>query len=471
VEVGEIERLEIQNGLARVSMRLVDNVVLWDDAWAVKRARSLLGDGYVEILPGGPPDGSDTFSDGAAHHRLASGEPIPHVVEGASTERVLRIVANSLPRVDSAVASANERLLDARRWVTGPFTQGWEGVDRWLATIGISSAVESASGGAEALAAWAERTAVATANAADQADPVLTKITDQLDDAAAALLRARTDIHDTLAGARNRMDDLDSYLARAGATIDEYAGGVPTERQGTLARLITSDDLGQQIDETTAGVEEFTRGLTRAISFLGLRTEYNVLSGLPRLYVVAEIATRNDRFFLIEAEKGGLGRLPITSLSDELGQDTWTLRSQIDEGIRFSLQWGKRLGPARFRLGIKESAFGVGTDLELLNDRLRLSVDLFESQLSRIPKLKLAASLEIFRYVYVVAGIDDALNRGRYLPIAPWPPANDVPLALERVHFGRDYFIGGMVNITDADLATMLRVYGAVLVASLLPDP
>src|SRR5688500_19364716 len=86
VQVGEIEGLAIQDGLARVSMRLRDDVVIWEDAWAAKRATSLLGDSYIEILPGGPLD--DEAAD-PAERRLKSRDPIRHVLEGGSTERVL----------------------------------------------------------------------------------------------------------------------------------------------------------------------------------------------------------------------------------------------------------------------------------------------------------------------------------------------------------------------------------------------
>src|SRR5688572_5571739 len=52
VPVGNIEGLTIEGRLARVDMRLVDDVVLWDNAYAEKKAASLLGDSYIEIFPG-----------------------------------------------------------------------------------------------------------------------------------------------------------------------------------------------------------------------------------------------------------------------------------------------------------------------------------------------------------------------------------------------------------------------------------
>jgi phospholipid/cholesterol/gamma-HCH transport system substrate-binding protein len=464
VRVGEIEALAVQNGLAKVSMRLRNDVVIWDDAFAAKRASSLLGDSFIEILPGGP---IDTAPADAKWRRLVSGERIPNVIEGGSTDEVLRGIYAALPRVDSQMRSAQEFLTGGRRYVSGPLRDTFENADRWLETEAISDPVSRGARGAEELDAWVTDAArrirdlrPALGSSLDRADRGLT-------DATAALATAQVRVAETLAFARERMDAIDPYVERAVVALQEYAGEVPAEEQGALATLINDDDLGQSLHDGTEGLAGFTSSLAKTWAWMGLRAEYNVLSGAPRLYVVAEITTRTDRFYLIELEKGGLGNVAHTTLTDELGSDTWTIRSRIKEQIRFTAQWGKKVGPARFRFGIKESSFGAGFDWVFGDNRLKLSADLFEADFSRTPRLKLAASLAIFKYVYLIAGVDDALNPGAYLPIAPWPGNQDVPVWFEEVRYGRDYFFGAMLNITDADLATMLRIYGALFVAGL----
>jgi hypothetical protein len=113
VRVGEIESLTIEGRLARIGMRLRDDVVLYDDAFAMKKSSSLLGDNYVELAPGGESD------QPGPRRRLVSGEPIARVVEGASTDRMLRAVDTALPRVDRGLARARTVVGDARTWTTG----------------------------------------------------------------------------------------------------------------------------------------------------------------------------------------------------------------------------------------------------------------------------------------------------------------------------------------------------------------
>lgn len=468
VQVGEIDGLSIQDGLARIEMRLRNDVVIWDDAWAAKRATSLLGDSYIEILPGGPLDDGPVDP---SRHRLKSGDQIIHVLEASSTEKTLRAITNAMPRVDSAMKAADEFLTDTRRWVSGPFTDQWKRADAWLDANAIAAPIESAAAGATRLDEWTISVAEATADLQHRVLPALDDVNGDLGDATAAVVKAEVNLRDTLGTARKRMDDIDPVLARANAILTEYNGGGAPEDQGALTRMINDQDLGERIDEGVEGVKDFTTGLTATRTWLGLRGEYNVLSGKPRVYVIAEVNTRNDSFYLIEAEKGGLGRYPTTTLSDELGSDVWTYRSEIDDGVRFTLMWGKRFGWLRVRAGLKESTFGVGTDADIWHKRLRVSADLFDAEFTRVPRLKLTASIAIFKYLYVVAGIDDALNPGKDLPIAAWPAAQDVPHVFDSLHYGRDYFFGAMLNITDADLATMLRVYGALLLSGVASTP
>src|SRR3954468_14155246 len=68
VRVGIIEKLTIEGPLARVDMRLQDGLALPVDSFATRRADSLFGDSYIEIIPSSGDDGATTA------RRLKSGE-------------------------------------------------------------------------------------------------------------------------------------------------------------------------------------------------------------------------------------------------------------------------------------------------------------------------------------------------------------------------------------------------------------
>src|SRR5687768_7903214 len=84
VRVGEITRITLTGKFARVDMRLLDGVEIPVDSWITKRAFSPFGDSYLEILPTTPAPGA------APAVNLESGQCIARVIEGASTDTVLR---------------------------------------------------------------------------------------------------------------------------------------------------------------------------------------------------------------------------------------------------------------------------------------------------------------------------------------------------------------------------------------------
>ncbi|MBI4641624.1 MAG: MCE family protein [Candidatus Tectomicrobia bacterium] len=54
VEIGKVEQIELERGLARVTIRLYEGVPLRKDSAAFVRSLGLLGEKYIEITPGSP---------------------------------------------------------------------------------------------------------------------------------------------------------------------------------------------------------------------------------------------------------------------------------------------------------------------------------------------------------------------------------------------------------------------------------
>jgi len=118
----------------------------------------------------------------------------------------------------------------------------------------------------------------------------------------------------------------------------------------------------------------------------------------------------------------------------------------------------KRFGPVAFRGGIIESSGGVGSDLHLFDDRLQVSVSVY--QFSRpfpgvFPRAKFWLNYNFMQHFYLTAGSDDFLNRwreGRY----PGGP---------KFTLGTDAFFGGGLFFTDDDLKTLMGMGAGSLVS------
>jgi phospholipid/cholesterol/gamma-HCH transport system substrate-binding protein len=85
----------------------------------------------------------------------------------------------------------------------------------------------------------------------------------------------------------------------------------------------------------------------------------------------------------------------------------------------------------------------------------------FDATWDTLPRLKITAALEMFRHLYILGGVDDALNQPQNLPIITG--TSNVPVQFDTFRYGRDVFLGGMLRFNDEDLAALLTVGGAAL--------
>ena len=458
VRVGEVTNLSVDGQFARIDMTLRNRVDIPADSWVTKKAYSPFGDSYIEIIPTSAEQGA------APRVNIRSGECFTRVLEGSSTDTMLRSIARAMDPIDRGLERVHQVTLDGRKWAQGVLEDRILDVDKWIDEGHIDKPLDSAN---NTLAGWEERTTNAR-NAVHDAKPDVEKAFDRAEKGVAnarkQIVEFRIAMQEGMKNAReglNRMDKPVEELTEVMAAVNEGRGD---DGKGQFGRLVNDPKLGDDLDDTTEGLREGMATFTRFKIWLGFRVEWNWFAAQPRFYLSAEIPARNDKFYLIELEKGPLGAYDFDTLTDSTGQTTWTRRQQITEGLRFTAQFGKRIGFVRFRGGIKESTFGFGADV-LMGSRLKLSGDVFGGY-QRTPRVKVAAALEVFRSLYVHAGVDDVLTQPGYIPIVKGN--TDVPQQFETLRYGRDYFFGASLQFKDADLALLLRAWGAVVLGLIL---
>jgi phospholipid/cholesterol/gamma-HCH transport system substrate-binding protein len=459
IRVGEVTRLTVDGTFARIDMTLRDEVAVPIDSWVTKKAYSPFGDSYVEIIPTGGDVGAPTAQ------RLRSGQCLPRVLEGASTDRMLRAIDDVMPRVARGLDRLHEVSLYGRKWAHGTLEDKLLDANLWLDQGRIEQPLASADRALARLESGALAAAEAVAGAQPRVDRGLDQVGSGVATARKRIAELQVDLREGMANIRAGVDGIDEPaddFAELLAAVNEGRGD---DYQGTLGRLINDPSLADSLEDAADSAREGVGSFSRFKSWLGLRTEFNVFSRQPRFYVTAEVRARTDKFYLIELERGPLGNVPGDTISDAIGVPDYYRRHVIRDRIRYTLQFGKTFGNwFQVRGGIKESTFGFGADMLVRGGRLKLSADVFGSY-QYVPRVKLAGALAVFRSIYLIAGIDDVLNEPGYLPIDQGN--TEVPKQFEQVRHGRDWFLGAQLHFDDADLSTLLRVYGALLVGLL----
>lgn len=456
VQVGVISKLTVEDGLARIDMRLRDGLDLPVDSYATRRADSLFGDSYIEIIPSG---------EDAAARRLRDGEPIPHVVEGDSTDALLRGMAAAMPKVDNALDRVHDGALDGRTWVAGPFATRLRAAAAWLAEGHIERPLDSADRAMIALDEFTDSAQDAVATGGPELLRKLDSFDRTITTTRTRMREARSGFVSVMQDTRHGIDRVDEPLADAADLMTAIDRGKGDDWKGTLGRLVNEHELGDTITDATESVRDAAASLNRFKSWLGARIEADVFSRDVRFYATAELRARHDKFYLIEFERGPLGGLPHDELSDVANSPSYVRRQTIPDRLRFTAQFGKQFGPLALRGGIKDSTFGFGADVLMLDGRLKLSADTLGAFTST-PRIKLTGALAVFRTLYVIAGVDDAFNKPGYLPVVTGSATS--PTVFDHVRYGRDYFVGGTLQFSDEDIAILLRLYGAVAASLLL---
>src|SRR5262245_40835348 len=98
IPVGSVESIRLEQGKARVDMRIHSDVPLFDDAAVAKISSSLLGEYFLSIAPG---------TEGK--RQLEDGDRIRYVIEAATTDAILRDVssiAKDIKKVSEALAAS-----------------------------------------------------------------------------------------------------------------------------------------------------------------------------------------------------------------------------------------------------------------------------------------------------------------------------------------------------------------------------
>ncbi len=210
--------------------------------------------------------------------------------------------------------------------------------------------------------------------------------------------------------------------------------------QGTIGKLVNDESVHENLNETLTGITDFVAGANRFRLELSYTGEYLADLADSKSYFGLTVQPRQDRFYYLALVDDPRGDTTTRVTERLVTDDTGTHRvreekSVTEDRFKFSAQVGKRFSFLTLRGGLFESTGGVGADLDLWSDRLRLTLEAFDFAREEGPAhLKASARWLFWKHLYLTAGLDDFLDdRGR-----------------------ADYFVGGGIRFVDEDLKYLL---------------
>ncbi len=462
LHVGEITERRLQDGLARITLRIKPEIELWSNATIFKKSSSLLGEYYLEIDPGThySPDTSEPGKT-IENKRIVDGDQIVNVVEAVTTTDILVQVQETLPVLRAI-------LTDVQKITQGPLQQ---------IAKSVQQGVDRNSAAAEQLLSHMDQIALdvrGITGGPSNGDirKSISNIRDITEGVRSLVGKGEGEVTSTGDKLRQNLDKIGIAIDNLNRTLDNVAevSGKVRGGEGTVGRLLNDDTIANNVEQITEDAGSFLRSITRLQTLVGLRSEYNIFGNSLKTYVSIQLQSRPDKYYLIELidDPRGLRTDQTTFTTTDDPSKPQTVKTDTitnSDKFRFSFQLAKRLflldGRVILtgRFGIKESTGGIGGDIEVplslasnWMKTLEIKIDLFDFRTNTYPRLKALAALEFYKHIWIVGGVDDALNGSRE--------------AGSSAFTGRDYFVGAQLTFNDEDLRALLTVGGAALLLS-----
>ncbi|HEY3205110.1 MAG TPA: MlaD family protein [Thermoanaerobaculia bacterium] len=390
VLVGKVSRIRLVGGKALVDIDLTKDVELRQGASASIQSLGMLGDKYVELIPG--PVGAPGLPAGTV---LQGGAPV-------NFEQITRLARDIEVDVKDITRNLKESL------------GGALGEER---LTGIVENVLVLSQELRKLLESNRANIDSTTENFREFSAQMTQLVDRID----RLVEANT------GGVNSTVENAQVLTTKLQTTVDNMNAitGKINQGRGTVGNLVNSDETSRNLNDALVAVKEGVAGLTGALSSvkklnldLGLRSEYLTGPGKGKAYFTADIQPQGlPRFYRFELSSQPQGtRSESTTITTTTFPDghTEVVRADKEEfkrNVAISAEVGYRLGNWIGRAGLIENTGGAGVDYLMLKDRLRFSADLWDFDRTDLnAHAKLTGRFYFSPSVFVTGGWDDLLN-------------------------------------------------------------
>ncbi|HPX82780.1 MAG TPA: MlaD family protein [Syntrophales bacterium] len=401
VEVGRVETIRLKNGRALVSIRLPGEVKLERDVTAAIKTHGILGDKYIEVIPG---------TQGTA--LLQAGESITRVERQADVDKLLNQLASIAEDVKTVTGSLS-KVMGGR---AGEESMGAILENTRLLTRNLNAVVMNNEAN---LRAMLENTRQLTGNlnrVVVQNDEKIAQVIESLRGASSQMEKTFVALNDITAGIQRgegtvgqlvKDKQMAEKLHKTMASLQEVSDKI-NKGQGTIGKLVNDDETVNNLNKTLGGINKFVNKSEQFRTFISYRGEYLTDKSDAKSYLDLRIQPRQDYFYLLGLAVDPRGRRTVKDITQ--GGATTTITEWDRSGLLFNAQLGKRFQDVVLRGGIFESTGGVGLDFLTFQDKLRLTFEAFDFSVDRKAHLKAGGEIRLLKNIYLNAGWDDFIS-------------------------------------------------------------
>lgn len=404
VDAGIIEKIELKGGKARLTIMANRDVVLYSDASVGIKSTGLLGDKYLEI------------KIGSKKPALKDGDTIKNVVEVVDIDDMVRNLSDVSGNVSNLASALNESL---------GTPEGKKALKESILNLKDITAglKDTISVNDKKMRTALDNINNLTASINDLVEKnkgSLTATVGNIKDFSASL---KTDGPELVANLNKASKELKAMveenrpsIKNATESIDAISKKI-AQGEGSLGKLVKDDRLYESMNKAAEGVNKTISAVERFRTFITFQTDYLSRPKDAKGYFYVTLQPRPDKYYIIGVISDPVGRVTTTE-TVTTGTTPATLKEEkTEKKLEFTAQFAKRFKDIALRIGLTENTFGAGGDYFFLNDKAKLSLDVWDfsrdEEGAKNPHAKVGVDYFIFKNVFLSAGADNILNKNR----------------------------------------------------------
>jgi phospholipid/cholesterol/gamma-HCH transport system substrate-binding protein len=401
VESGIVEKIELVDGKAKLTLIINPDVEIYKNAKAYMRMSGLLGDRYLAISTG--------TSDEPV---LKNGDIINNTVPAID----IGMLANQLTTAADYLKNLTENLNnifgenqrdDIResiynlKVVTGNLKEisavNKGPLSRTIAQLDSFTKALSDQG-----PGFMDDMRKVAKNLGDKGP----KLIDNLNKAASEL---KAVIEENRGTFRESMENVRTVSKSAGNIVQKIEQG-----EGTLGKLMKDDTLYNSLSKVSTEAGKSLDVVSRLRTFVDFHTEYNSGESEWKGYFDLTLRPRQDKYYILGVVSDPKGSVETTETTVN---GVTVIEEEVESEVEFTAQFAKRFKDLALRIGMMENTFGFGADYFFSNENGRIKFDMWDINAKEAEAdeahARIGIDYRIYKFIFVSGGIDNLLNSNR----------------------------------------------------------
>lgn len=394
IRIGNIDYIKLVNDKALVVMNIMSGVRIEENAKAVIRTKGLLGEDYIEIIPG---------TQSAVP--IKPGEELRYAESPVDMEELM----NKLNSIATNINSVTQSLSDVFGGTQG--TNNIKGlfnnlnetinhVDRLVTSTNsnLNKTFASVNGFASAL---------------KEHGPDILKNLARISDALHEIIATnKQSVNTAMENINTASKKLDTSLANIQEITDNIKEG-----KGTIGKLLMDKKTEEQVSNAISSISSMAGGISKFRIALNFNEEYQFQPQTLKSYLNLILQPKPGSYFLLGIVDDPSGyaeesaNYTYTQVNNGPAQQTKTVTEKAGNQLKFNAEMAKKISYVTFRGGIIESSGGVGMDVAAPYEPLWLSLDMYNFNAKPDPTLKVTLSTSFLRYFILSGGMENVLDR------------------------------------------------------------